>query len=144
MSNTLPNRSTGNGVLMSAICFFAFTALLAYTNAARGSGHWDRLDDPMIWGWMALAAAMFGFWGYVALILSATQKTALGRRLLIGLGLAHLVLAALASRGTFSHDNTASIVFQALWVPLVSSVVMGPLLLLFGWIGKAYGKPDHD
>lgn len=144
MSIALSNRSKGNGALMSAICFFALTALLAYTNAARGAGHWNRLDDPVIWAWMAVAAAMFGFWGYVSLILSATHTTVLGRRLLIGLGLAHFALTALASRGPFSHDNTLSIVFQAFWVPLVSSVVMGPLLLLFGWIGKAYGKPDHD
>ncbi len=144
MSNAPPTRSIGNGVLMSAIGLVALTAVLAYTNAARGSGHWDRLDDPVIWGWMALAAAMFGFWGFVALILSATRKTVLGRRLFIGLGLAHLTLTALASRETFSHDSTGSIIFQALWVPLVSSVVMGPLLLLFRWIGRAYGKPDND
>jgi len=144
MSNTLPNRSTGNGVLISAICFFALTALLAYTNAARGSGHWGRLDDPAIWAWMALAAAMFGFWGYLAIVVAATQKAAFGRGLLTGLGLVYLTLIGLSMRDIFSHDNTASIVFQALWVPLASSVVMGPLLLLFRWIGKAYGKPDHD
>jgi hypothetical protein len=129
---------------MSAICFFALTALLAYTNAARGSENWDRLDDPAIWAWMAVAAVTFGFWGYLTLLVAATQKAALGRGLLTGLGLAYLALIGLATRDIFSHDNTASIIFQALWVPLVSSVVMGPLLLLFRWIGKSYGKPDHD
>lgn len=144
MSKILPARSITNGVLMSAICLFGLTALLAFTNAARGSGHWERLDDPIIWGWMALAAASFGFWGYVAIIVGVAHKAALGRGLLVGLGLCYLALIGLGTQDIFSHDSTASIFFQALWVPLVSSVVMGPLLLLFGWIGKAYGKPDHD
>ncbi|MBA3864539.1 MAG: hypothetical protein C0517_11425 [Erythrobacter sp.] len=136
--------SLSNGLVLSAVCFFALTSLLAYTNAARGSGHWHRLDDPAIWGWMALSAAMFGFWGYLSLIVGATRKTALGRRLLTGLGLVHLAITALGLRETFSHDSTGSIIFQAFAIPVISSVVMGPLLLLFAWIGKAYGKPEHD
>ncbi len=142
MPATRPAR--GGGVVLAAMGFFALTVLLAYTNAARGTGHWDRLDDPAIWGWMALAAAPFGFWGYLAILVGAARKTALGRYLMTGLGLAYLALIGLATQETFSHDNTGSIIFQALWVPLVSSVVMGPLLLLFGWIGNAYGKPDYD
>ncbi len=138
------SSSVGSGLFLSAIGFFALTSLLAYTNAARGSGHWHRLDDPWIWGWMALAAAMFGFWGYLSLILGATRRTALGRRLLTGLGLTHLALTALGLRETFSHDSDGSIAFQAIAIPVVSTVVMGPLLLLLGWIGRAYGAPDHD
>jgi cytochrome c biogenesis factor len=138
------STSVGNGVVLSAICFFALTSLLSYTNAARGTGHWHRLDDPWIWGWMAIAAAMFGFWGYLALILDATRSTALGRRLLVGLGLVHLTLTALGLRDVFSHDSDGSIAFQAIAIPVISTVVMGPLLLLLGWIGKAYGAPDND
>jgi hypothetical protein len=131
-------------VLISAICLLALTALLAYTNAARGTDQMDKLKDPAIWGWMTIAAAMFGSWSYLAILVGAAQKTALGRGLLTGLGLSYLAIIGLATRDIFSHDNTASIIFQALWVPLVSSVVMGPLLLLFGWIGRAYGKPGND
>lgn len=138
------SRSVIDGFLLSTVALVALTSLLAYTNAARGTGNWDRLDDPVIWVWMAVAAAMFGFWGYLSIILGMTRKTALGRRLVAGAGLAYLIIIALALRGTFSHDSTGSIMFQAFAVPAVSTVVMGPLLLLFAWIGKAYGKPDHD
>lgn len=93
---------------------------------------------------MALAAALFGFWGYLSIMLSVTRRTALGSKLFTGTGLAYLAITALSLRETFSHDGTASIAFQALAVPAISTVVMGPLLLLFAWIGNAYGKPDHD
>ena len=126
------------------MCFFALTALLAYTNAARGSGHWHRLDDIGVWFWMAVSAALFGFWGYLAIVLGAKRKTALGRWLFSGAGLAYLAVIALALREIFSHDGTGSIIFQAIWIPIVSSVVMGPLLLSFAWIGNAYGIPDND
>ncbi|AOL93739.1 hypothetical protein [Porphyrobacter sp. LM 6] len=139
-----PSTSIGNGLILSAICLVSLASLLAYTNAARGVGHWHRLDDPAIWAWMVVAAAMFGFWGYLSIVLGATRKTALGRRLFTGIGLAYLVVIGLSQNETFSHDSVGSIVFQAFLVPAISTVVMGPLLLLFAWIGNAYGKPDYD
>lgn len=112
---------------------------MQYSASARGTGHWERLDDPIAWMWTAVAAFFVGFWGYGAILISALSPKQLGRVMFIVLGFMYLGAAAYFGSDAFSAGTGFSMFVDALIIPVGASIIMLPMFLLVSIIGRVAG-----
>ncbi len=132
-------------ITLCLICWFALTAVFQVANAARGTAdNWDRLEDPTIWIFVAISAAIIGFWGFASIMLSLLCKSQLGRVMFVILGLLYMVFIAFAGYEEFNHSSAYELVFDTFIVPLVATIVMVPMMLICAGIAKVAGTADDE
>lgn len=117
----------------------ALTSYLQYAAASRGSGNWERLDDPMTWMWTAVAAFFIGFWGFGAFLLSALSPKQLGRVMFTVLAVLYLLFAALVGEDALGNSHAIGMLFDIAIIPVMSAIVMLPLYGLIAFIGRKAG-----
>ena len=126
-------RSTGT-YLAAAGCF-GLTLMILFTASVRYSEA-DRFTDPVHWIFAIIGAGLAGFWAYVPLLMAGTMPSDFGRKLCIGLGLLYLVIAALATHEFMTARGLFERMFEFLFLPAISSVIMAPLVLLVRHYGR--------
>ena len=129
----MTQRSTGFWLCLASL---AGLALLIQLTAADRYDDWTRLADTTAWVFALMGAGLAGAWSFVSFIMGTAMPSDYGRKLFFGLGLVYLIIAALVAHDIVDDDGVASGVFMFLWFPVVSTIVMGPLVLLTGWYGR--------
>ena len=128
------------------VAFIFMTVGIMYSYAADGDDTWYRFYSLSAWFWVAVAAALTGSWGFIAMMIGIWQRSVVARWALIMVALLYFFVAGVNAAHAFDSAGTWGPLesgFDMVIIALFGGAFMVPLMLVIGLIGWVLTKVAH-